>query len=149
MKPITTRTGRVVYRRKKHVFQVKDLSNIAIGIVNNRTQDELYSQAIAIQGLMGIIREGLWPYWLDSSGAPPPPIGEAGTQSYWNEFFMNVWKVKTQHIADEWGEEIGVPARIREWIIDWLFDYIWDAIWKLTDPWFSYQERRSYGKKGS
>lgn len=138
-----TNTGRVVYTRKKHVFRVKDMTNIAIALINKRSQSELYSQSIAIQALFKVVRDGLWPYWLDASGAPPPPPeGGDETRIYWEEFFMNVWKTKTQHAIDNWGEEIGVPARIREWILDWLYDYIWDAIWALTDPWFAYQRRR-------
>lgn len=133
---------KVVYTRKKHVFRVKDITNIAISLINNRRQDELYSQSIAIQTLFKVIRDGLWPYWLDASGAPRLDHISPQDENAIESFIRDVWKTKTQHIADEWAEELGVPARIREWVLDWLYEYIWDAIWALTDPWFAYQKQR-------
>lgn len=156
-----TLKGKVIYERKTHYIQTKDLTRMAINLTNyfasvalghiNETPDRPggYRSDIQIFGLFQVVRDGLYPWYLgsvylqtrrqiDSMGVPGSNsdqyrrLGRALDAA-----LKKVWKKATYDLCEEIGKEMKIPKWIRNLVLKNFFNLIWATVWKLTDPLFN------------
>lgn len=138
----TTRKGKVVYKRKKKLWQVHQVGNIAVSIIHNYDPEYLKTQVLGINYLYEVVRGGLYPYYLDVK-EPQRREGDPLWRAIEAEI-RELWKEGTFEVCRRVGTALKVPEWIQDLVIDVLGEFIWNTIWKMTDIIFG---KDAYGSK--
>ena len=132
----TTKTGRVVYERKPHEMRIKDTIRM-LERMSLRGPAWIQEQLFPCHALFVIAKNTYEPFWLDSITLGPDrdPL----VTRLWNAVepsLREVYQNQVREICNTIGEEIGIPLRVREFVLDVFFKHIWNVIWSLTNPLF-------------
>lgn len=134
-----TRTGRVVYNRKVHVFRYKDVARI----LRNLSEDEFTDEYITIEGfginsayeiLLNSGYAALKNYLARERGLP---LGFAGVseEAFWDRvaaviqaMVKDMVKRAAEIAAVKLTVAFGVPEEFAEPFVSFIFPYMWDLI---------------------
>jgi hypothetical protein len=140
-----TRSGRIVYNRRIHSWKMRDVNRIVEKIINEYDEDFKESQVIPINYLYEIVRNGLYPYYLDATFETNVEADQLWALAEGE--IRAAWREKTFEICDKIGDNVGIPEWVRRLVIDYLGGYIWDQIWILTGLFFHNDGVKKWLKK--
>jgi hypothetical protein len=126
-----TRTGRVVYNRKKHYFNPKDLVRFVDRLEGQN--DLLREYPIQVRYCWQIFNLSLFPAVADlftNNETLKTALQNAGL---WTQV-QQLWKELTAFVADKAMEKAGIPLAIRKPLMDFLFPPLYDLIYGLFGP---------------
>ena len=140
-----TKTGRVVYDRKKHPFTISRLSDILNKINSTRSYSDLKDEALAIRFLNEVVSLGLFPVYLRtiskhkriSSGRHS--VKTADIMEEYNKKLYAAYKEQARLIAFDAMEAAGIPEKMAKVLGTVFFDWYWEfadgTIGKMIRNW--------------
>jgi hypothetical protein len=148
---LQTRTGRVVYSRKRHYFDIrfmKRLADLLVDIQERSTDDEIIHSALSINACFHILAKGL--YAQAYIHLHPSPEGtryllEDGSSRVLDrnmlyriirEILYDYWMALAQIIAKRIMERFNIPSQVAQLIIDWAWDPVQEIMEEILSPLF-------------
>jgi hypothetical protein len=135
-----TRTGRVVYRRKKHFFEIgflKRLGDLIIEIDERTFDDEVAHHALSINYCYQVLSHTLFARaysylhptqtisWVDSQGGHR----DIDVYTVIRAILWELWQKMFQELSKLIMEKFGVPSSVADLIIE----YSWEPIMTIIE----------------
>lgn len=139
-----TNKGRVVYDRPLHRMKVKDVVRMTENLTNIPDED-LIPQAIACNALFEVVKNGIYPVYLNELlKAQPLIVGEV--LNAFSDEAKGLLKDFVASICDKIGDRMGIPANYRKLVLDYLFNHIFNVVWDITGVLFNQKDSKK-GRK--
>jgi len=123
--------GRVVYKRKKNVWKIKNVINILIRMNNDYPKEDLKQQAIGINSLKQIVDLSFYPIYAKAT--KPVETIDKITGSFLSTTVEQQFKILAADAVRRICAEVGIPSSLVEFLLDILFEPIWQLMDKVID----------------
>lgn len=120
-----TKTGRVVYNRKKHYWNMRDLVRIIDAIEGD---DEMIAKyPIQTKYVLEIMQKSIFPV-VAHNFVTNITLRDYLKRRKLYKVVREIWQVMTKAVTAEVLKDIGVPVAIRRALLEYLFDILYDII---------------------
>lgn len=124
-----TQTGKIVYPRKPHTFSVKDALRICVAITQ-QPEEWIGRNIIACRSLHVVVREGIYPYYLNYILKNGP--GPRECKKIYSSVEIELKKKTRKQIIDIYKAVTGFDRVVLDWVANTFLDFIYDPIWRAA-----------------
>jgi len=131
-----TKKGRVVYKRKTHFLEVRDVVRQLEKLSVSKTKEELAQNPYICNTLFEIVRTAFYPTWQRASAIREPGQLDTYFYSKIEPVLREQWKNIAFEVCITLGKDLGIPDYVIDFVMKYITGAVWDLVWSITDPFF-------------